>query len=50
VIGLRGIVIDITEPKKLELELKQKYDVLERLGESVGAGLAITFMRSKSKP
>ena len=35
------IIRDITERKKLELELKQKYDVLERVGESIGAGLAI---------
>ncbi|MGD0645684.1 MAG: PAS domain S-box protein [Candidatus Bathyarchaeia archaeon] len=32
---------DITERKKLELELKKDYDVLERVGESIGAGLAI---------
>ena len=32
---------DITERKKVEEELKQKYDVLERVGENIGAGLAI---------
>jgi PAS domain S-box-containing protein len=32
---------DITEQKKLEFDQKQKYDVLERVGESIGAGLAI---------
>ncbi len=32
---------DISERKKIELEQKQKYDVLERVGESIGAGLAI---------
>jgi PAS domain S-box-containing protein len=36
-----GLVRDITERKKIEDELKQKYDVLERVGENVGAGLAI---------
>ena len=32
---------DITERKKFERELKQKYNLLERVGESIGAGLAI---------
>jgi PAS domain S-box-containing protein len=41
VVGLRGIVTDISESKKLELELRQKYEILERAGESIGAGLAI---------
>ena len=35
------IIRDITEKKRLESELKQKYDVIERVGESIGAGLAI---------
>jgi len=36
-----GLARDITERKKTEWELKQKYDVLERVGENVGAGLGI---------
>ncbi len=51
-VSLRGLTIgedafvmamvqDISQRKKAEEELKQKYDVLERVGESVGAGLAI---------
>ncbi len=32
---------DITERKKLESDQKQKYDLLERVGESIGSGLAI---------
>ena len=32
---------NITEQKKAEEDLRQKYEVLERVGESVGAGLAI---------
>ena len=39
--GFRGIVLDISERKKLELAQKEKYEVLERVGESIGAGLAI---------
>ncbi len=38
---LRGFVIDITERKKSELELKQYNEVLERVGESIDAGLAV---------
>ena len=41
VVGLRGIVSDISDSKKLESELKQKYEVLERTAEGIGAGLAI---------
>ncbi len=40
-LGSVAVCHDITERKKSEFELKQKYDVLERVGESVGAGLAI---------
>ena len=32
---------DITERKEAELELKQRYDLLESLGENIDAGLAI---------
>ena len=32
---------NITEQKKAEEDLRQKFEVLERVGESVGAGLAI---------
>ncbi len=32
---------DITEKKKSELELEQKYEVLDRVTESIGAGLVI---------
>ena len=41
VTGLRGFVIDITERKKVELELEQYNEVLERVGESIDAGLAV---------
>ena len=37
----QGIIRDITQRKKTEVELQQKYEVLERVGEGVGAGLAI---------
>jgi PAS domain S-box-containing protein len=36
-----GIIRDISERKKAEMELKQKYSLLEKVSESVGAGLAI---------
>jgi PAS domain S-box-containing protein len=36
-----GTVIDITEHKKMEDELKQERDMLESVTENVGAGLAI---------
>jgi PAS domain S-box-containing protein len=36
-----GTVIDITEHKKMEDELKQERDMLEAVTENVGAGLAI---------
>jgi PAS domain S-box-containing protein len=39
--GLIGFSEDITERKKAEDELKQRYDFLESLGENVNAGLAI---------
>ncbi|MGE5187989.1 MAG: PAS domain S-box protein [Betaproteobacteria bacterium] len=32
---------NVTDQKKAEEDLRQKYEVLERVGESVGAGLAI---------
>ena len=41
VVGVRGVINDLTEAKKTEEELAQKYEVLERVGESVSAGLAI---------
>ncbi len=39
--GIIGFSEDITERKKAEDELKQRYDFLESLGENVNAGLAI---------
>ncbi len=36
-----AIVRDITRRKKNEMDLKEKYDVLDKVGEGVGAGLAI---------
>jgi len=36
-----GTVIDITEHKKMEDELKQERDMLEAVTENIGAGLAI---------
>jgi len=39
--GLIIVTRDITERKKAELELEQKYEALERVAESVSAGLAI---------
>jgi len=39
--GVIGFSEDITERKKAEDELKQRYDFLESLGENVNAGLAI---------
>jgi PAS domain-containing protein len=41
VIGLRAIVIDITERKKNDLEIKQKNEALERVTESIDSGLAV---------
>ncbi len=41
VIGLRAIVIDITENKKNDFEIKQKNEALERVSESIGSGLAV---------
>src|SRR3990172_8253037 len=38
---VQGMFLDITESKKLEMELKQKYDYLDRVGESIDAGLVI---------
>ena len=40
-VGAVGVMLDVTEAKKAESELRQKYEMLERVGESVGAGLAI---------
>jgi PAS domain S-box-containing protein len=39
--ALQAMFLDITESKELEMEQKQKYAFLERVGESIGAGLAI---------
>jgi PAS domain S-box-containing protein len=39
--GLIGFSEEITERKKAEDELKQRYDFIESLGENVNAGLAI---------
>ena len=39
--GFRGIVLDISERKKAELELKQYNEILERVGEGIDAGLAV---------
>ena len=39
--GIIGFSEDITERKKAEDELKQRYNFLESLGENVNAGLAI---------
>jgi PAS domain S-box-containing protein len=41
VTGFRGIVLDISERKKAELELKQYNEILERVGEGIDAGLAV---------
>ena len=41
VTGLRGAVIDITESKKNDLGIRQKNEVLERVTESIGSGLAV---------
>lgn len=38
---LEGTITDISDRKKAEEELSEKYQALERVGESVGAGLAI---------
>ena len=39
--GFRGMVLDISERKKAELELKQYNEILERVGEGIDAGLAV---------
>ena len=41
VMGLRAIVIDITERKKNDLEIKQKNEALESVAESIDSGLAV---------
>ena len=41
VTGFRGMVLDISERKKAELELKQYNEILERVGEGIDAGLAV---------
>ena len=38
---LEGTITDISDRKKAEEEFSQKYQALERVGESIGAGLAI---------
>ena len=38
---VEGSIVDITDRKRAELELEQKYEALERVAESIGAGLAI---------
>ena len=35
VIGLRGLVIDITERKKIEMDLKESHDKLELMNEKL---------------
>ena len=35
------MVLDISERKKAELELKQYNEILERVGEGIDAGLAV---------
>jgi len=39
--GLIGFSEEITEQKEAELELKRRYNLLESISESIGAGLAI---------
>ncbi len=41
VMGARGIALDITERKKAEAGLEERYYALERVTENIGAGLAI---------
>ena len=41
IVGARGIALDITERKKAEVELEEKYYALDRVTENIGAGLAI---------
>ena len=40
-IGLRGLVIDITQRNKAQLELKHYNQVLEKVGEGIDVGLAV---------
>ena len=40
-LGAVGVMHDVTEAKGAESELRQKYEILERIGESVSAGLTI---------
>lgn len=39
--AVQAIFDDVTECREQELELKQKYEALDRVAESIGAGLAI---------
>jgi PAS domain S-box-containing protein len=41
VTGFRGMVLDISERKKADLELKQYNEVLEKVSEGIDAGLAV---------
>ena len=40
-IKINGVIQDITESKKAKLELEQRYEILERVTESLESGLAI---------